>query len=281
MDIPEISVVIPAYNAAGTIAGQLEALRNQVDSPTFEVVVADNRSTDGTAATARAAGAGLDLRVIDAARRQGVNSARNDGIRAARAEVIVLLDADDRADPRALRALLGALQADPAAGISTGLLHGQDPTGAALPVAQGHLPYAVGALLALRRAVFDQVGGFDESFRGGHDEVDFCWRAQHEGWTIRLVPQPLLHKTERTTARGAFRQYRRYGGTYVKLYAKHRAQGIRGSSARAEKPVLKRVLLQFPRLLRGQEERIDAAGFIGWHTGRWLGSLRRRTWGPK
>ena len=46
-------MVVPAFNAAAMIGRQLDALAHQVGAPPFEVVVADNRSTDGTAATAR------------------------------------------------------------------------------------------------------------------------------------------------------------------------------------------------------------------------------------
>lgn len=282
MDEPEISVVIPAHDAAGVIHGQLEALVRQVDPPRFEVVVADNRSTDATADAALTFADRLDLRVVPAHRRQGVNCARNAGIAAARAPVVVLLDADDVAGEHTLRAMLDEMEADPGVGIVAGVLSMHDPATFELERPQGHLPYAPGGFMALRREVFDAIGGFDEGFVGGHDEVDFCWRAQDAGHRIGLARRARLERMDRPTARGEFRKWRRYGLTYVQLYAKHRRRGIAGSSPRAEKPLVKRVLKQVPRLFAAdQEARQDAAGFIGWHLGRWTGNVRYRTWGPK
>jgi len=279
---PQISVVIPAFNAAGTIGRQIEALRRQVDAPPFEVIVADNRSTDATAQAARACAGGLDLRVVPAVERQGVNCARNAGVRAAQAPLIVLIDADDIIDAHALRAFADAAAAEPTAGIIAGVLSMHDPATFELERPQGYLPYAPGGFMALRREAFDAVDGFDESFVGGHDEVDFAWRVQHAGWTVALARSARLERIERATARGAFPQFRRYGFTYIQLYARHRGHGIVGSSWRAERPVVKRVLRQIPRLwARSVADRIDAAGFIGWHIGRWTGDLRFRVWGPK
>lgn len=157
-----------------------------------------------------------------------------------------------------------------------------DPDSFELERPQHYLPYAPGCFMAIRRGVFESIGTFDEDFVGGHDEVDFCWRAQHAGFEIGLARDALLDRTERPTTRGAFRQWRGYGFTYVQLYAKHRSRGIAGSSLLGEKPLVKRVLKQIPRVLRGsKEDRLDAAGFIGWHVGRWLGDARFRTWGPK
>lgn len=282
MTDPVLTVVIPAYNAAKTITAQLDALRAQEGAPAFEVVVADNRSTDATADTARASAHALDLRVVPAMDRQGVNCARNAGVRAARGAIIVFLDADDRARPDALRAFVAEMDREPSHGIVGGLQSEDDPATFELPVPQKYLPFALGGFMAVRRQVFEVVGEFDEDFVGGHDEVDLCWRAQHAGFGIGIARDAVLDRTERATALQTFRQWRGYGFTYVQLYVKHRSRGIEGSSLLAEKPLVKRVLKQIPRVLRGDsEDRLDAAGFIGWQVGRWLGDARFRTWGPK
>lgn len=282
MTSPQVSVVIPAYNAAHCISGQLDALRAQVDAPTFEVIVADNRSTDGTAQAALAAAEGLDLRVVPAMRRQGVNCARNAGVAAAQADIIVFVDADDRIGVHAVRSLIAPIVDDPSLGVVGGVMATDASDTHDLPSAQGYLQYAPGCFMALRREAFDAVGGFDENFVGGHDEVDLCWRVQQSGFGIGLARDALMERVERSTARAAYRQFRRYGFTYIQLFVKHRAHGIDGSSPMAEKPVVKRVLKQIPRALSGSpDDRRDAAGFIGWHVGRWQGDLRFRTWGPK
>lgn len=281
MSTIELSIVIPAYNAAATISRQLASLRAQVDPPRFEVVVADNRSTDGTADAAFAAAGDLDLRVVPATRRQGANCARNVGILAASAPLILLIDADDEIAPDALRVVVDAFADDPSLDLATGVPHGTDPDTFELSVSQGFLPYGISAFLALRREVAETIGGFDEDFVGGQEEVDFCWRAQLAGFRLGLMREARFTYEPRPDARSAFRQFRRYGMTYVQLYAKHREHGIQGSTARREIRSLLGVPGTVWRILREPEGRRERAQGLGWMVGRWQGHLRYLMWGPR
>lgn len=282
MSTVPFSVVIPAYNAAATIGEQLGALARQEDAPQFEVVVADNRSTDGTADVAQRFSDRLDLRVVPAYERQGVNCARNAGIRAARGKIVVLVDADDRARPGVLAAFAEAFTEEPTLGIAGGILSTRDPETYEMERPQRYLPYVPGGIMAIRREVIDAIGGFDEAFVGGHDEVDFCWRAQHAGFEIGLARGALLERTDRPTPRSTFRQFRRYGATYVQLWAKHRDRGILGSTVRGELQMLRKTLRRVPDLWdRDMPRRLDAAQAIGWNVGRWQGDLRYRSLGPR
>lgn len=277
----QLSIVIPAYNAAGTLGVQLEALRTQVDPPRFEVIVADNRSSDATADTARRTAGMLDLTVAPALRRQGANCARNVGIAHASAPLILCIDADDRLDPGALRAVLEAFEDDPGLGLGTGIPLSEDAESFALPVAMGYLPYGISAFLALRREVVESIGGFDEDFVGGQEEVDFCWRAQQAGHRLGIIRNARFDYVPRADARAAFRQFRRYGATYIQLYVKHRERGIRGSSLRAERHDLRRVLSLVGELFSTPEKRSGAVRALGWIMGRWQGNLRHRVVGPR
>lgn len=281
MSTPQLSVVIPAYDAATTIGRQLASLAAQIDPPSFEVIVADNRSIDDTAQAAVAAAAGLDLRVVPATRAQGANCARNEGIRASRAPLVLCVDADDEVDPGALRSVVSAFAEDPELGLATGVPLDADPGTFTLPASQGFLPYGISAFLALRREVFDAVDGFDEDFVGGQEEVDFCWRAQLAGYRLGVVRGARFHYVPRGDVRSAFRQFRRYGATYIQLYVKHRDQGIRGSSLRVERHDLRRVLVTSIRLLRGDGDPLQSARALGWIVGRWQGNIRHRVWGPR
>ena len=89
------SVVVPTYNAAATLPEQLAALAAQTIGFPFEVVISDNGSTDDSASVAAAWCDRLDLRVVDASRGRGVSVARNVGIEAAAADLVLLCDADD------------------------------------------------------------------------------------------------------------------------------------------------------------------------------------------
>ena len=280
--IPEVSVVIPAYNAASTISDQLIALTVQVDAPPFEVIVANNRSTDDTAAIAESFSDQLELRIVPAFSEQGVNYARNTGIASARGLYIALLDADDRAQEHTIRSLWSTLHKNPELGIVGGILSTRDPQSYKLETPQRYLPYAPGCIMAFRREVYEAIGGFDESFIGGHDEVDFCWRAQHAGFGIGLAREAILDRTDRSTAHGTFRQFHRYGYTYIQLWVKHRARGIPGSSARSELRGFRNAVTSLRKLRSKQPDvRLSAYRELGWTLGRWRGNLKYRAWGPR
>ena len=91
----EISVVIPARDVAYCIGGQLAALATQRTSAAWEVVVADNGSSDGTAETVVATPFPVPLKVTDASRSPGINVARNVGVEKSTGSHVLLCDADD------------------------------------------------------------------------------------------------------------------------------------------------------------------------------------------
>src|SRR5436190_10421104 len=94
-----VSVVIPVRNAARLLADQLYALAAQDYDGHWEVVVADNGSSDGSAAVARRLARRLpSLRVVDASGRRGVGPARNAGAAAAGGDLLAFCDADNVAD---------------------------------------------------------------------------------------------------------------------------------------------------------------------------------------
>lgn len=87
---PKLSVIIPAYNAAGTIAACLHALHHQTKPEWLhELIVVDNGSSDETAAVAKAAGAIVVPQLI-----KGAAAARNAGIQVATGDIICVTDAD-------------------------------------------------------------------------------------------------------------------------------------------------------------------------------------------
>ncbi len=83
--------------------------------------------------------------------------------------------------------------------------------------------------MAVARDVFDQIGGFDESFSYGSD-MDFSWRATHHGYKIRYVQDaPVSHNFGDTGQN--MKRYMRYGQARAKLYFNHAACSPPGLSA--------------------------------------------------
>lgn len=91
MTPPRVSIVMPCYNAQGFVAEAIDSVLAQTVQD-FELIVVDDGSTDGSAAVL--AGYGERIRVIRQPNR-GVSTARNEGVAAARGELLAFLDADD------------------------------------------------------------------------------------------------------------------------------------------------------------------------------------------
>src|SRR5579875_466916 len=150
---------------------------------------------------------------------------RNVGVREARGDVIVFTDAGCRPLPGWLERLVAPLRADESvtAGVS------QDMAGQIKyelpPEHSGEATYlreSPTLNFAFRRAAFDAVGGFDESFQYGSD-VDFSWRFNDMGYRIRCVPDAIIRHDYGSPRRQRRRSYV-YGKARARLYRKHRAR---------------------------------------------------------
>jgi GT2 family glycosyltransferase len=235
------SVIIPAYNAAETLGDQLRALAAQVDAPAFEVIVADNGSTDDTADVAAAFNGRFGtLRHIDASARRGPCAARNLGAAAATTDRLLFCDADDVAGPRWVSAMVEALNG---ADLVGGKLLDDELNPphvrswyAGTPSAlfekyERFLSYASGASLGIRRAVFDQIGGWDETFANATD-ADLCFRAQLDAAaTIDFAPAATMQYRYRHDLSSLARNMRAYGQADAQLVARFRSSGLTGRSA--------------------------------------------------
>src|SRR5947209_9186083 len=103
---PDVAVIVPARNAAGTVARTLDALAHQRYDGTSEIVVVDDASSDATPSLAEAAG----VRVVRLGAQGGPAGARNAGVAATRAPLIAFTDADCEPAPGWLAALVAALR---------------------------------------------------------------------------------------------------------------------------------------------------------------------------
>ena len=79
--------------------------------------------------------------------------------------------------------------------------------------------------MGFRREVFDEVGGFDEAFILGADEIDFCWRAQYAGFRLGFAPEAVVQYRLKSRATDAMRQAYVFARGDAQLYAKHRGLG--------------------------------------------------------
>lgn len=240
----DVSVVIAARDAARTLPHQLRALADQRAGGTWEVLVADNGSTDGTREVVAAARAWLPgLRLVDAAAVRGAGAARNAAAEVARGDVLLFCDADDVVAPGWLAALHGALgRADLVAGrLEWQRLNRRDAQMSRhLPQDDGlqhtaplpDLPCASSSNLGVRRELFRRLGGFDHAARYLQD-TDLCWRAQLAGARLEFEPAAVVHMRLRPSVVGAWRQGRHSGMGQRWLAARYGELGAALAARRA------------------------------------------------
>jgi glycosyltransferase involved in cell wall biosynthesis len=181
-----LSFVVPAYNEEKYLGPTLAAIHEAaraVGEP-YEIVVANDGSTDGTAAVAQAAGA----RVVPVQKRQ-IAGTRNAGAAAALGEVLVFVDADTRVNEAVVRGALASIR-DGAIGGGAGVRFYDGP-----PWVHRHvgwisalfrwIRWAAGCFVFARRDAFDAVGGFDEQFYAS-EEIHFSRAMKRHGRFVVL-----------------------------------------------------------------------------------------------
>jgi glycosyltransferase involved in cell wall biosynthesis len=230
--VTEVSVVVAAYDEETHIAEQLEALLAQNAPFAFEVVVADNRSTDATPAIVDAIAA-RDPRVrrVAAAERPGMAYARNAGAAATSGAYLAFTDADDLADPGYLAALhavavgtgfaAGRLEHERLNARWSVAFRGEEQTKGLVERSYGPTRrYAYGNFM-IRRDLHDAVGGWDETL-GPSCDMDYAYRVQRDtGAELGFAPDAVLHYRHRASLRATLRQARSYGADELRVQARH------------------------------------------------------------
>jgi glycosyltransferase involved in cell wall biosynthesis len=184
--MPLLSIVIPAYNESRCLPRLLDTIdvaraRFSADPAAIDVIVADNASTDDTAAIARARG----CRVAKVATRV-IGASRNGGAALATAPIICFVDADMQAHPDSFVAIARAMADDRFVGGATGVTMERWSPGIVATFAVAlPLLWLTGmdtGIVFCRRADFISVGGYAED-RHYAEDVDFLWKLIRLGWT--------------------------------------------------------------------------------------------------
>jgi len=226
-----ISVIVPVRDGMPYIEEQIRALAAQRCTEPWEVVIADNGSSDGTLEFARDwSESHPNFLVVDASGLAGTSAARNAGVDVASGELLAFCDADDVVMAGWLQACVHALGgADLVAGRfdfwSLNSIPPAPPVRAATRQL-GFLPAGLGANLAVRKGPFLEVGGFDEQLVPGED-IDLCWRLQLRGFSYAEAAGAVVAKRARADFRDAFRQAYAYGKSGPLLHKRFRKAGAR------------------------------------------------------
>lgn len=281
----DVSVVIPVYNGASTLAEELTALAQQQTRRPFEVVISNNGSTDNSVEVAiQAADQFAAFTVVDAGQVQGVSHARNEGARAARGSKVLICDADDIVCPVWVETLADGLDHYDAVGGAARLdrLNPPEVVGSQPPVTPGlgkifgFLPYALGGCLGVRREVLLALGGFDSSFQRGHEEADFAWRLQLAGHSLGWCPEAIVDYRQRPDSYGAARQNFHFAKSSMLLWCRYAAdQPLSPISLRGSLRDLINSLRMSHKLIPSKTRR-EQARSMGWASGIVAGHLHYR-----
>lgn len=240
---PRMSVIIPVRNEEKSIASVIEAFRGQdYPSESFEIIVADGLSTDRTPEIVHeyALKGGPKVRLVKNAGRLS-SCGRNAGVAAALGEIILFSDGHCYVPSSTLLRDVADLFDRTRAGIlcrpqpldypsnsrfqklvalarASWLGHGRDSTIYSMDFEGWVDPSSAGAIY--QRSLFEQFGGFDETFDACED-VEFNHRLYRGGVRAYISPKLTVLYEPRKTLVALFKQMMRYGKGRVRLARKH------------------------------------------------------------
>ena len=204
-----LSVVIPARDAHDVLKECLDSVLSQ-DPPPSEVIVVDDGSLDSTSTVAQ----DLDVRVVRHPEPRGPGAARNTGASVATGDVLGFVDSDDRVRPGWAAALIEAFEEGATVAASTGEPREGVSLAALYPAllredhGPGPIPgsfFVGGTMLAIRRDLFLETGGFDERLLVAED-LDLSFRLALAGHTVTTVPGAVVTYHGRDTFNALLRQ---------------------------------------------------------------------------
>jgi len=280
-------VIIPVFNAVAYIPDLFASLAMQEWTGSWEVIVADNGSTDGSIRLIESYRDRLPaLAILPAYEARGSAYARNVGARHSRGTSLLFVDHDDVPGEdyiarmgdalRRYEFVCGRQEAERLNPEWTTRLRPSGQIDGPMMWNYDFLPYAAGGTIGIRRSLFESLVGFDESVALA-DCTDLCWRAQLDaGARLHFVPDAVLHYRYRQSLRGMFTQQMGYGRAEVRMYARYRSRGVQKIPLRRSLENWRRLIRHLPRL-RYRAGRAWLATELGNRLGRIGGSLASRT----
>jgi GT2 family glycosyltransferase len=182
------SIVIPTYNQLSRLQRCIDSIFKYTSMADGELIVVSNGCEDGTRFYLNQLGRDLPgpcgrFLAITHPEPLGYSKATNMGIEASRGDFVILLNNDVVLLEQRKNVWIDELlryTTDPTVGITGSLV---------LHSAETKRDFVVFFCAAIRRAVFERIGTLNEMFgRGWGEDMEFCWRAEREGYKVMLVP---------------------------------------------------------------------------------------------
>jgi glycosyltransferase involved in cell wall biosynthesis/peptidoglycan/xylan/chitin deacetylase (PgdA/CDA1 family) len=235
---PELSVIVPSHNRRRLLERCIETMRAQtLDPASFELIVAVDGSTDGTAEAAERIETPFELRLLRL-EKGGKSLALNAAIAAARGEVCVFLDDDVVASPELLAEHLAAHREEPRT-LGIGALSQQPPTAPDwyarcfakawadhyARLAERRRPdwsASYGGNLSAPRRALVEVGGFADDLPVSED-TELGFRLEEHGCVVRYLPRAHAVHDDQKLRKRLLADARLQGAGYLELVARHPA----------------------------------------------------------
>jgi glycosyltransferase involved in cell wall biosynthesis len=224
---PAVSIVVPCFNGGRFLDALMVSLTRQTFRD-FEVIIVDDGSTDGE--TPRKLAVLRDQARVIHQENRGPSAARNTGARAARADILFMLDCDDTIDASFLAETVPLLRTAPA---DVGMVFTHlRLIGAETGVVSRYFnrfdllfTNTLSSGLILRKEVWRAVGGYDESMREGYEDWDFGLRLASAGYRGIEIPKPLyvyhIGDEEGPSRSSGIDKKRLYGKLWRQIRDKH------------------------------------------------------------
>lgn len=214
---PLVTIIVVNWNTRALLSACLDSIRTTVRDVSYQIVVVDNASTDGSAEWLRASQG--DIAIIQNPENIGFAHANNQALALCRGSFALLLNSDARLKDGTLARLLDLMREETNAAAVAPMLVNPDDSfqagpnddltlwnetllmlGLARLFRKGHYPgydanaprgeyaWVGGTCLLLRRAAWEQIGILDPDYFMYTEEADWCWRARQAGWKIWYEP---------------------------------------------------------------------------------------------
>jgi GT2 family glycosyltransferase len=223
----KLSVIVIGYDSWHFLDKCLASLSFLENNQEAEVIYIDNGSQDGSVEKTKVQYPWV--RLLANTQNRGISVARNQGMKQALGDYVLLLDSDTEMTEKALNELLAFMEAHPEAGLCGCKMYGQDGSvqdscrpfpniwgkiKAGLRILAKKLPipvaktvetydknaaapfevdYVIGACQLIRKEALQKTGGLDEKIFYGPEDADFCLRMKQAGYPVYYLPQTTIH----------------------------------------------------------------------------------------